>query len=115
MKKPLALLAALLTLSSAPALAGGPGVSVILDNNHNGRARIKVQNPGNTRGHYQVGAFDIDGNELPVNATPKAFYLGRGRTRKVRLSGLPTTTTHLCASVSASQSLVLRSCASTVR
>ena len=113
MFKPAVAAAALLALAS-PALAG-PGVSVILDHSHNGRARIKVQNPGRSRGHFTVHAMDIDGNQLPATITPSAFYLGRGRERKVRISDLPPTTTHICAAVSASSSLRLQSCSAVTR
>ena len=101
---------ALLVMAS-PAMAA-PGVSVSVDHHHAGRARIRVTNPGLKRGHYTLQAVDKDGQQLQLTASPSSFYLGRNRTRKVRISNLLPSTAYLCATTTASSSLSLQSCAS---
>ena len=101
---------ALLVMAS-PAMAA-PGVSVSVDHHHAGRARIRVTNPGRSRGQYTIQAVDKNGKELQLDAKPSTFSLGRNRTRKVRIFNLLPSTAYLCATTTASSSLSLQSCAS---
>lgn len=97
---------------AAPALATGRGVAVVLERApHRGNAVIEVRNPGNRRGQYTVEVL-LPGGEraTEVRASPSTFTLGRGRNRRVRISNIPEGSL-LCASVEASPTLRLRSCA----
>ena len=104
---------AFLPLPQADASTGkGRGVAVVLEREiRNGRALIKVKNPGTKSGKYEVVVLDPQGEAVPTAvAKPSSFSLGRGRSRRVRLSNVPSDSS-LCAEVVIDSSLVLRSCA----
>ena len=100
-------------IPSALASTGrGRGVAVVLERElRNGRAMIKVKNPGTRSGKYKVVVVDPQGRYVTTAAAkPSSFSLGRGRSRRVRLSNVPSGSS-LCAEVVVDSSLVLRSCA----
>ena len=112
----LSLVMGLLLLGGAPVLASGRGISVsLIREQRRGSALIEVRNPGDRTGTYTVNVFGTDGQEITgYTASPRTFALGRGRSRRVRLTNLPPDS-KLCASVEASSSLALQSCAPPTR
>lgn len=109
------LVGAFLPLLSLPTFAAirAPGVSVaLLREIRGGKAMIEVKNSGSQRGKFLVEVLDKNGQVIDgYKASATTFSLSRDRSKKVRLSNLPPTTYALCASVSATSSLRLRSCA----
>lgn len=102
----------LLPFLASPAFAkrSGPGTQLEVVRLNSTTARVIVRNPGGMRGNFTVGAYDLDGKEIPVAVTPRSFSLAPRRNRKVRFSQLPNRDLLLCATVEVSPSLDLRSC-----
>lgn len=79
----------------------------------NGDALVMVVNTGERRSRYTLSALYRDGAALKPSFSSQNFVLGRGKQRKVKVSGLPRDDKGklICASVRVDSSLSLQSCA----
>lgn len=90
------------------------GVSLaFLRNLGSGDALVVVVNTGQRRSRYTLSALYRDGTALEPRFSSQNFVLGRGKERKVKVSGLPEDDKGklICASVRVDSSLSLQSCA----